>query len=121
MIEPTDLGKAIQKLRGERTQKECAERARISPSSWSLYEAGERAPRKAMRERISRGLEVEASVLEEAAWEVRKKRLDVAQAGEKDAVAGGDTARDPVLHAIDEHVNGVARHLREIAILLRTS
>src|SRR5436305_5663203 len=107
MIEPKDLGKAIQRLRGERTQKECAERARISPSSWSLYEAGERAPRKAMHERISRGLEVEPRVLEEMAWQVRNERIAAAQTGEKTAAADGESARDPVLHAIDEHVNGV--------------
>jgi transcriptional regulator with XRE-family HTH domain len=112
MVDPKDLGKAIQRLRGERTQKVCAERAGLSPSSWSLYESGDRNPRKDMRERIAGGLEVDPQALEETAWQIRNERLSTA-AGEKAAEANGETAGDPLLRAIDEHVQGVAYHLRE--------
>jgi len=117
MVDPEDLGKAIQRLRGDRTQRVCAERAGISASSWSLYESGARNPRKSMRERISRGLGLEPQVLEEAAWKVWSDRL-AAATGEKTAEAGGGAAGDPLLQAIDEHVNGVAYHLRELALLM---
>jgi hypothetical protein len=46
MLEKSDLGKAIQRLRGEKTQRACAETAGISASSWSLYEGGDRDPRQ---------------------------------------------------------------------------
>jgi transcriptional regulator with XRE-family HTH domain len=117
MVDPKDLGNAIQRLRGDRTQRVCADRAGISASSWSLYESGARNPRKSMRERISYGLGLNLQVLEDAAWQVRSERL--AAAGErKTAEAGGEAAGDPLLHAIDEHVNGVAYHLRELALLM---
>jgi transcriptional regulator with XRE-family HTH domain len=120
MIDPKDLGKAIQKLRGDRTQKICAERAGLSPSSWSLYESGARNPRKDMRGRIAHGLEVDPQALEEAAWQVRSERLSTAT-GEKSGEAGGDPASDPMLRAIDEHVNGVAYHLRQALLMVYRS
>jgi transcriptional regulator with XRE-family HTH domain len=116
MVDPKDLGKAIQRLRGERTQRVCAERAGISASSWSLYESGARNPRKSMRERIARGLALEPQILEETAWQVWTERLS--PSGGKPAEPSGDTGGDPLLHAIDEHVNGVAYHLRELALLM---
>jgi transcriptional regulator with XRE-family HTH domain len=117
MVEPKDLGKAIQRLRGDRKQRACAEEAGISPSSWSLYESGDRAPRRKMRERIARGLGVDLRVLDETAWQARNERL-AEEAGAKSAGQGSQPARDPRQNAIDEHVNGVAHHLRELAILL---
>lgn len=117
MVEPRDLGKAIQRLRGERKQRACAEVAGISASSWSLYESGDRTPRTSMRERIARGLGVELRVLDDTAWQMRNERL-AEETGAKIAAAGGDSARESRLHAIDEHVNGVAHHLRELALLL---
>jgi transcriptional regulator with XRE-family HTH domain len=117
MVEPRDLGKAIQRLRGDRTQKVCAEKVGLSPSSWSLYESGDRVPRKGMRERIARGLGVELRVLDDTAWQMRNERL-ASEAGPKTGLAGAEAARDARQHAIDEHVNGVAHHLRELALLL---
>lgn len=121
MLEKRDLGKAIQRLRGEKTQRACAETAGISPSSWSLYEGGERAPRSAMRARIAGGLGVELRILEETAWQIRNERIAADEAGQKAVAANGQEAGDPLLNAIDEHVNGVAHHLRELALLLRSS
>jgi transcriptional regulator with XRE-family HTH domain len=121
MVDPKDLGKAIQRLRGDRTQKICAERAGLSPSSWSLYESGDRNPRKDMRVRIAHGLEVDPQALEETAWQIRSERLSTVT-GEK-PVEAGDASSDPLLRAIDEHVNGVAYHLRQalLMVYLRSS
>lgn len=119
MLEKRDLGKAIQRLRGEKTQRACAETARISPSSWSLYEGGERDPRPDMRARIAKGLGVELRVLEETAWQIRNERIATEENGQKAGVTHGETASDPMQHAIDEHLNGVAHHLRELVLLLR--
>jgi transcriptional regulator with XRE-family HTH domain len=119
MVEPRDLGKAIQRLRGDRTQRACAERAGISASSWSLYESGDRVPRKSMRERISRGLEVDLRTLDEEAWRVRNERIAADETAAKSAAAAvAETVPDPIQNAIEEHVNGVAHHLRELALLL---
>jgi transcriptional regulator with XRE-family HTH domain len=119
MLEKRDLGKAIQRLRGEKTQRACAENAGISASSWSLYEGGDRDPRPDMRARIAKGLGIELRILEETAWQIRNERITADEAGQKAAVMNGETASDPMQHAIDEHLNGVAHHLRELVLLLR--
>lgn len=121
MLDKRDLGKAMRRLRGDRTQRECAEVAGISASSWSLYESGERDPRPAMRRRISKGLGIEPRVLEETAWEIRNERIADAEAGPKVAVPVPEAPRDPVQHAFDEHLDGVVYHLRELFGILRAS
>ena len=121
MLEKRDLGKAVQRLRGERTQRVCAEAAGISASSWSLYEGGERDPRPAMRKRIAKGLGIDLRVLEETAWEIRNERIAASETGQKAAVSNAEAPGDPVQLAIDEHIDGVAYHLRELMGLLRSS
>jgi transcriptional regulator with XRE-family HTH domain len=119
MVESKDLGKAIQRLRGERTQKVCAERVGLSPSSWSLYESGNRNPRIDMRKRLARGLEVDPQVLEETAWQVRSERLAAANTPEGQATKPGiDATSDPALNAILEHLLGIYQHLQEVALIL---
>jgi transcriptional regulator with XRE-family HTH domain len=119
MVDPKDLGKAIQTLRGDRTQKVCAEKVGLSPSSWSLYESGNRNPRKEMRIRLSRGLGVDPQVLEETAWQIRNERITAAESA-TGQVAGAnlDVAADPVLHAVYEHLKGMCHHLQEAMLIL---
>src|SRR4051794_31375591 len=45
MRDPRDLASAIKQLRGDRSQREVAAKAEVDPSTWSLYEAGDRGPR----------------------------------------------------------------------------
>jgi transcriptional regulator with XRE-family HTH domain len=119
MVDPKDLGKAIQRLRGDRTQKVCAEKVGLSPSSWSLYESGSRNPRQDMRRRLARGLGVDQQVLEDTAWQIRKDRIASAEsAAGQTAEAGTDTAADPVLLALFEHVKSMSHHLQEVMLIL---
>lgn len=119
MVDPKDFGKAIQRLRGDRTQKVCAVKVGLSPSSWSLYESGLRNPRESMRKRLARGLGVDPQVLEDAAWQIRKDRIAAAEstAGQ---VAGTavDAATDPTLLALFEHVKSMSHHLEEALRIL---
>ena len=119
MVDPKDLGKAIQRLRGDRTQKVCAEKVGLSPSSWSLYESGNRNPRQEMRKRLARGLGVDPQVLEDAAWQIRKDRIASAEsAAGQAAAAGADATTDPVLLALFEHVKSMSHHLQEAMLIL---
>ena len=118
MVETTDLGTAIRRLRGGRTELVVADAGDISASSWSLYESGGRNPRKPMLQKIARGLGCEVKAIEEETWTVRNERL---AAEEAKAQPGGNERveeRDSVLHAVNEHIEGVAHHLREIAALM---
>jgi len=72
-----------------------------------------------MRARIAKGLGVELRVLEETAWQIRNERIATEENVQKAGATHGETASDPMQHAIDEHLNGVAHHLRELVLLLR--
>lgn len=118
MVDPKDLGKAIQRLRGDRTQKVCAEKVGLSPSSWSLYESGSRNPRQDMRRRLARGLGVDQQVLEDTAWQIRKDRIASAESAAGQAAASTDVAADPALQAVHEHLKGMYHHLQEAMLIL---
>jgi transcriptional regulator with XRE-family HTH domain len=119
MVDPKDFGKAIQRLRGDRTQKVCAGKVGLSPSSWSLYESGLRNPREGMRKRLAHGLGVDPQVLEDAAWQVRKDRLASAEGkAAEGAGAAADAAGDPALLALVEHVKSITHHLKEAMLIL---
>jgi transcriptional regulator with XRE-family HTH domain len=118
MVDPKDLGKAIQRLRGDRTQKACAEKVGLSPSSWSLYESGSRNPRQDMRRRLARGLGVDQQVLEDTAWQIRKDRIASAESAAGQAAVSTDVTADPVLLALFEHVKSMSHHLQEAMLIL---
>lgn len=52
--ENMNAGTILRELRGNKTQKEIAEKLGITKSSWSMYERGERVPRDEIKIRISK-------------------------------------------------------------------
>jgi transcriptional regulator with XRE-family HTH domain len=81
MRDPKDLARAITKLRGERSQKELAEKAGFDSSTWSVYEKGDRLPRHQDRfVQIARGLGCTLERLDEVIWECRNERVEEEQA-----------------------------------------
>lgn len=62
-----NLGQAIRRFRGSRTQKDLAKTARMTPSTWSDYERGKRIPRQKQLLRIAAALGCEVAALELAA------------------------------------------------------
>lgn len=116
MFGKEDLGRAIKKLRGSRTQKECAEVAVVSPSAWSIYEGGDRMPRAAMFAKLARGLGVDPKALEEAAWAERNQR--VANGNAEGQPAAVPAAREPLRRAVSEHTQAIAHHLHELFLLI---
>ena len=114
MFEPQDLGQAIKKIRGARTQKEVAAVAKISASSWSLYESGDRAPRKGMLLRIAKGLGASLKELEDEAWRQRNGRLR----GEPRPAPVSGMDRDMRARTVEEHTKAIADHLNKLFLLM---
>ena len=56
MIIKVDLATALKKLRGNRTQKEVARLADLSPSTWNQYEKAHRLPKEESWPKLARGL-----------------------------------------------------------------
>ena len=48
------IGERLRELRGEKTVAETAKALDISPSTWSMYENGERIPRDNIKLRIAK-------------------------------------------------------------------
>lgn len=111
-MNPKDLAKAIKKLRGERPQKVVAGRANISPSNWSLYENGKRPPNPKTFARIAYGLGVAVDTLEEECQRARKERLLAEQTSARMTEGPPESDIDPMLRALDEHLQGLTYHLR---------
>lgn len=76
-----ELGLAIAFLREDRTQTECARVAGINPATWSLYEAGKRAPREAALQKVVKGLGCSRLELESVAWSLRRMTLEREDSG----------------------------------------
>lgn len=77
MFESTDYGHAISRLRGRRTQKECAAAAGIDRPTWNQYERGRVVPAARNFSRIAEGLGVSEDELMEAviaSWRHRTGR-----------------------------------------------
>ncbi|HEX2253707.1 MAG TPA: helix-turn-helix transcriptional regulator [Thermoanaerobaculia bacterium] len=66
MLEARDVGRAIERLRGDRSQREVARRGQINRSSWSLYESGRRMPDPKSWPKIAHGLELTPQQLDVA-------------------------------------------------------
>ena len=60
-MEPKEIGKRLQDLRGARNQEEVATACGISPAAVGMYERGERVPRDEIKIRLARyfGVSVE--------------------------------------------------------------
>ena len=60
-MEPKEIGKRLQDLRGKRSQEEIANACDISPAAVGMYERGERIPRDEIKIRLARyfGVSVE--------------------------------------------------------------
>lgn len=79
MLEASDVGRAMERLRGDRTQREVAKRAGVNRSSWSSYEAGRRMPGADTWTRIVRGLDCSQEDFDRAVLRAWRERLDHVQ------------------------------------------
>lgn len=82
MLEARDVGRAMERLRGDRTQRSVAQRAGINRSSWSSYEAGRRMPGPDTYPKVARGLGCSEDELDQAVLRSWSERLREEATGE---------------------------------------
>lgn len=85
LLEPKDVGNAIARLRGDRTQRQVAQQGDLPPAQWSVYESGSRLPNPTTLEKILKGLGCTEEILLEETLKMRTRRLQ----GEEDRRATG--------------------------------
>lgn len=78
-VENVDIGGAIQHLRGFRAQAELAKAAKLDPSTWSLYESGQRRPSGEKLDLVLKAVGCSRLDFEEVVWSFRRRRLRAAQ------------------------------------------
>lgn len=124
MLSNQDVGTAIGRLRGERSQLEVARRAGINRSSWSSYENGRRMPKGDTYVRIARGLECSEEELDRAvlhAWEERLDRQRDDRRGDDEpppALSQGETPGAGVTLSSQEILD-LAAHAEQLSDLSR--
>jgi transcriptional regulator with XRE-family HTH domain len=126
MADPRDRAEAIRRLRGaDRTQKECAERAGIDPSTWSAYEKGLRQPRSQERlDQIAKGVGCTPDRLEEVTWECRNERLAkearIGAIQEREGPHAGSLSLSaaPLEQAIEARLTTIHQELKEVLLLV---
>ena len=121
MLEASDVGTAMERLRGDRTQREVARRAGVNRSSWSSYEAGRRMPGAETWRRIVHGLECSQEDFDRAvlrAWRERLDRVHRDDAGELvvEVAAGPESVVLTATEALDlatfsERLHSLSRRL----------
>ncbi len=92
MLEARDVGRAMERLRGDRTQRSVAGRAGINRSSWSSYEAGRRMPTAETWSRIVAGLETTMEQFDRAVQRAWAERNAEPESG---PAPGPETAAPP--------------------------
>jgi transcriptional regulator with XRE-family HTH domain len=125
MRDPRDLASAIKELRGERTQKEVAEKAGVDSTTWSAYEKGERFPRGAERlERMAQALGCTLSRFEEIMWRHRTHRLAIEDLAMKTSppeagAAVSETREENAARAfIQERLTNIFREMEDLIVFL---
>jgi transcriptional regulator with XRE-family HTH domain len=73
--QPNDLGRAIRRLRGLRSQATVARLAEIDLTSWSRYELGRQHPKPEKFELLAQGLGVTLEQLHRTVAEEAEKRI----------------------------------------------
>jgi transcriptional regulator with XRE-family HTH domain len=116
MIDPRDFASALKELRGRRTQREVAKRARIDPGSWSAYEKGIRYPRRPERlQQIAEGLGVHVLDLQNAIMEQSVLRMSGQGPSEVRADSKEGTAPPRSTRSIHEIRTLLEQRMRELS------
>jgi len=122
--DPNDLGVAIKRLRGPRTQASLAEAAGLKPSSWSDYERGKGKPRPPQKRRIAEALGCTVRELELEELSVAGERLaaEEQQDGVREAVDTSDSLienTDKELEEIDQTLDTLLARKKRLLVFRR--
>lgn len=81
MVRKEDMATTIKRIRGQRTQKECAERAGIDRPTWNQYEKGHSMPSERNFPKILTGLDIDEEEFDRVLVEVMLYRLEGGEEG----------------------------------------
>lgn len=119
MIKNEDVARTLKRLRGSRTQAQCAKEGGLSANAWTHYEKGRRLPGEKLSAKLAKGLGVTLAKLEEEILVSRNERMRE----ETTKVRAVETAPrpaepdDPYQREVREGLDTVHRVLEKLLLL----
>lgn len=119
VVTKEDVARTLKRLRGSRTQAQCAQEAGVSPNAWSHYEKGRRMPTADTQAKLAKGVGVTLARFEEELFQSRGERLraKTEKARPDEATRGPDN--DPYQRALREGLENIHREFEKLFLLRR--
>jgi transcriptional regulator with XRE-family HTH domain len=119
VITTEDVARTLKRLRGSRTQAQCAREGGLSANAWTHYEKGRRLPGAKLSARLAKGLGVTLAKLEEELLVSRNERLreEEGKARAVDVASRAATNDDPYQRAVREGLDVIHRELEKLLLL----
>ncbi|MFY9826659.1 MAG: helix-turn-helix domain-containing protein [Thermoanaerobaculia bacterium] len=119
MIKNEDVARTLKRLRGSRTQAQCAREGGLSANAWTHYEKGRRLPGDELSAKLAKGLGVTLAKLEEEILVSRNERMrEEEKAREAETVPRPAGADDPYQRAVREGLDIIHREIEKILLLV---
>jgi len=120
VIKNEDVARTLKRLRGSRTQAQCAREGGLSANAWTHYEKGRRLPGEKLSAKLAKGLGVTVAKLEEEILVSRNERMreETTKAREVETPPGPAEADDPFQRAVREGLNVIHQEFVKLFLLL---
>jgi transcriptional regulator with XRE-family HTH domain len=127
MLDKSLLGEAIMRLRGKRSQRSVATKAKVPTGTWCQWEKGHRHPRDRQIDKILKGLSCSLDDLNLEIWKTQAERfkLQGSEALDHATIYGDTTLLSRInglmqidLHTVPEAARPALRRMREIIAAL---
>ena len=119
VIKNQDVARTLRRLRGSRTQAQCAREGGLSANAWTHYEKGRRLPGEKLSAKLAKGLGVTVAKLEEEILVSRNERMqeETTKAREVETPPRPAEADDPYQRAVREGLDTIHRELEKLLLL----
>jgi len=120
VIKNEDVARTLKRLRGSRTQAQCAREGGLSANAWTHYEKGRRLPGEKLSAKLAKGLGVTVAKLEEEILVSRNERMreETTKAREVETPPRPAEADDPFQRAVREGLNVIHQEFEKLFLLL---
>lgn len=117
VIKNEDVARTLKRLRGSRTQAQCAKEGGLSANAWTHYEKGRRLPGEKLSAQLAKGLGVTLAKLEEEILVSRNERMREEKARDVEAAPRPAETDDPYQRAVREGLDVIHREVEKILLL----
>lgn len=123
MLDKSLLGEALIRLRGEKSQRYVAKKARVPTGTWCQWEKGKRHPRESQLDKILLGLNCTIDDLTMEIWKIQAERFKLRGSetlnsasfyGDTTLLKRLDSLMQIDLHTVAESSRPALRRMREI-------